>query len=115
MKFPSFIILSCILLIGCNKHDSSIDVESDVINLDMPATALTAKYRIDAITARVMIEGPNYHLVSVFSNDVTSNGLAKNWAFTFVSATDTILYQEKIVYLRSSNDSVQFDSVHTGK
>jgi hypothetical protein len=114
MKHLSFIILF-ISMIGCSKNDSSSNTGDEQLNLDAPAKPLTAKYSHDAIQTYVASLGTGYSLSYVSSTDVTSEGLAIEWSFSYKNITDTVTFMQRLCYMRSCNDSVRFDSVVTKK
>jgi hypothetical protein len=114
MKHLSIIIFFCLLIVGCSKNDS-INAGDEPINLDAPAKPLTAKYNHDAIQSYVSTLGTGYNLSYISSSNVTSEGQAKDWSYTYKNIADTVTFMQRLCYMRSCNDSVRLDSVVTKK
>jgi hypothetical protein len=114
MKNLSFVILYCISMIGCSKNDSSINAGDEPLNLDASATPLTAKYKHEAVQAYVSALAKGYWLYTISSKDVTIEGQSKEWSYFYGSNVDTVTHRTEYCFMRSYNDSVQFDSVTTG-
>lgn len=115
MKPLTLTVLFCLFLLGCAKHDSSITSTDPQLNLDAPASPLTAKYRHDAIQTQVAGLGSEYQLRWVSSQNVTIAGLSKDWSYVYRGKIVVATFMETLCYMRSCNDTVRYDSVSTAR